>query len=325
MRGNRFWEFYLVRYLLGTIFGVVILFYLIINYNDEITKNFLWCFYENEASNEVKCPSVEGDKPKIKEALYSLLFETTYDMDSKHGKFIMEVLRGPSEAKLGNEDIKLTQTGFSILAAIIIAISGFLYMYFSSMLILIMHGLRVVLFSFLFRIKDGSLIWSSILSYCLLAQRLLIIFIVILILLSWRGVVDIPLALYHIVAVLLFSSLLTGFVIKRDYVQRFYEELSDYRTRGFKQMSIRQKKGKEKKSTSKQEKYVNDSSDYVESYKHLREHGNAFGIIVCELVFAFWLISWKFSPWAIFYWCLIGFLAWIVGTYLELGKTRKVI
>lgn len=78
----------------------------------------------------------------------------------------------------------------------------------------------------------------------------------------------------------------------------FYQDLSKQRA---------------KRSDSKQMK------EYVESYKHLREHGNAFFIVLCELILGF--ILYKGNSWIIaiigFLWILLPVTAWFIGTYLE--------
>ncbi len=68
------------------------------------------------------------------------------------------------------------------------------------------------------------------------------------------------------------------------------------------------------------DKFVEDkdfSPEYITSYKHMREHGNAFGVILMEILFAKFLIIFSFSIWAIVIWLFIGFLGWFLGTYLE--------
>lgn len=62
-------------------------------------------------------------------------------------------------------------------------------------------------------------------------------------------------------------------------------------------------------------------SGYVDSYKHLREHSNAYAIIALEFVFAFVLLSVPSRPvhWAvaIVLWVLPAAYCWFIGTFLE--------
>jgi hypothetical protein len=62
--------------------------------------------------------------------------------------------------------------------------------------------------------------------------------------------------------------------------------------------------------------------DYVESYRHLREHGNALLIIIMENCLA--LALWQAHDAATFFgvvavWVLPGAFAWFLGTWLERG------
>lgn len=82
------------------------------------------------------------------------------------------------------------------------------------------------------------------------------------------------------------------------------------------------------------QKRMNEESDIVESYKHLREHGNAFMIIVCEMILGILLyissdlnlvfyketiLTNSFSPILIIFilWVYPPASTWAVGTYLE--------
>lgn len=59
---------------------------------------------------------------------------------------------------------------------------------------------------------------------------------------------------------------------------------------------------------------------YVESYKHLREHGNAFFILIFEVVLGVFLSVAPTPNWALIaliFWTLPGAFVWVVGTQLE--------
>ncbi|PWV99454.1 hypothetical protein DFQ01_11430 [Paenibacillus cellulosilyticus] len=294
MKGSRFWEFYLVRYLLGTIFGVIILFFLVINYNKELTNRFFF----------------HVDHPQsIMEHIESLLYDTTYSINKSDANIIAKLFNEKSEGfipdlTVKNDVVQVKQSGFPILAAIIIAISGFLYMYFSSMIILVIHGLRFVVFErlrlIILTVKKQKALQSYSLSKCV------IIFLLgafILILISKLISSSIPDMLFnHIFSIMLLISLWVISFKRGSYIKASYEGISSFR------------------ASSKDNKFGEAREQYIESYRHLREHGNAFGIIACEILFAFWLIKWDFSFWAIFYWSLFGFTAWILGTYLEVFR-----
>ncbi|WIM38498.1 hypothetical protein PO903_17865 [Paenibacillus sp. PK4536] len=200
------------------------------------------------------------------------------------------------------------------------------------MLILVLHGVRAVLISFWFNETEinqyrdnNNIIYQKLTgnlrdSIGLIKQFyrkekvistfiliiLLIVFLVLTIVFfndSWRHSVSI--------IIVIFAYLLLTTVYSLNY--QFYKRLSEYRAKKEKIKS----RFKLSEFCEKSESEKLPKEEFIESYKHLREHGNAFGIIICEILFAFWLVFWEFSFWAVFYWSLIGFSSWILGTYLE--------
>jgi len=287
--GTRFWEFYLVRYLLGTIFAIVILFYLVINYNNEITKSFL--FTASQKTNNLE------DKDTIRSNISSLLFDVTYSIKKKD--LIIFFPNQPTD----ESEMRVIENGFSVLAATIIAVSGFLYMYFSSMLILVLHGLRSTFFNYIIqKVKQKELneIDNKIISHSMWIGILFFVFGVFFLFVRSASI--------HIFTIIFILFFILVIYLNYFKVQIFYKNLSLFRS----------KNNKCKNSST-------EKKEYIESYKHLREHGNAFGIIVCEIIFAGWLILWDFSFWAIFYWCLIGFSSWILGSYLEIRGVESFV
>lgn len=81
-------------------------------------------------------------------------------------------------------------------------------------------------------------------------------------------------------------------------IYKYYKRLAEHRSK------------KEKNAAIK---------EYVESYKHLREHGNAFFIVLMEIFLGI-LLFW-FSKIAIIIliviWVVAGAYVWIIGTHLE--------
>lgn len=66
----------------------------------------------------------------------------------------------------------------------------------------------------------------------------------------------------------------------------------------------------------------NNVDEYVESYRHLREHGNAFAIIFFEIIFAIPLLWNNSDDCACLVICLLvlaasGAIAWVIATCLE--------
>ena len=66
--------------------------------------------------------------------------------------------------------------------------------------------------------------------------------------------------------------------------------------------------------------------EYVESYRHLREHGNACAILVLEFVLAFVLVSARepyLAAWAVTFWLLPSTYAWVIGSLLEASENWR--
>ncbi len=65
--------------------------------------------------------------------------------------------------------------------------------------------------------------------------------------------------------------------------------------------------------------------EYVESYRHLREHGNAFSILILEFALAFVLYSspkFSFAVVATLLWVFPSFYSWFIGSLLESRLTH---
>ncbi|MFH5183074.1 hypothetical protein ACHHV8_10845 [Paenibacillus sp. TAB 01] len=241
---SRFWEFYLVRYLAGTIFGILVLWYLFLNHGPEISKSF----YNGNLDNYL---------PK---QIYGMLFETTYTLENLNinidGNDIDlrdKIVFDGYNLGTRNSDgvVTFKQDGLTVLTSVILAIAGFLYMYISSMFILVYHSLRIIIF---------------------------------------RGE-------------------------KSKGIYKFYRSLSQLRARGNFKKTIKTDMGLLKKS---EKISYNEIKEFVESYRHLREHGNAFFILLSEILFAAWLILFDFHLSGLIIWFSIGTIAWFIGTYLEI-------
>jgi len=85
-------------------------------------------------------------------------------------------------------------------------------------------------------------------------------------------------------------------------------------------LSIDNRRGYYKRLCDKRAGATGGSKEYVESYKHLREHGNAFMIVMMEIILTVILYN------ATSYMCLIAVIiawispaayVWFVGSYLE--------
>ncbi|MCK5855835.1 MAG: hypothetical protein KAG56_11495 [Sulfurovaceae bacterium] len=213
LASQRFWEFYLVRYLSGTIFAVIIIFYLAVNYENPINTAFTH-------NDKTSFPVVEKVRTTI--------FNSTEIIEAKEKALIdKQVIKDNSSNNIyhvTHED--LTFEGMIFLFAI-----GSLYMYISSIPIYFLHIFRGLAY-FIFPKSRKSA------------------------------------GLY-----------------------KFYNASNNSR----KELE----------------------NDYVNSYKHMREHGNAFGIMIMEIFFACYLIIFSFSIISLVIWLSFGFLGWFLGQYLE--------
>lgn len=70
-----------------------------------------------------------------------------------------------------------------------------------------------------------------------------------------------------------------------------------------------------------------ENKDFRESYSHLREHGNAFFVVLFELILLpiFLLIEYKFLPLIIALWIMPAALIWWYATWLEIRFSDDVI
>jgi hypothetical protein len=60
--------------------------------------------------------------------------------------------------------------------------------------------------------------------------------------------------------------------------------------------------------------------DYIESYRHLREHGNAFAIVICEILLGVVLAEVKSETQfiaSLLLWILPASSTWLIATWLE--------
>lgn len=105
---------------------------------------------------------------------------------------------------------------------------------------------------------------------------------------------------------LVLTALLTKFVNVED----FYRELATVRAKGM----------------SDKDKLLTPSSEYVTSYRHLREHGNAFMIVLLEGILAYTLLNSSSRTCAAIFlliWIMPAASVWFIGTLLEARLASK--
>lgn len=257
---NRWWEFYLTRYLAGNIFAVLVLFYLLSFHGTGIqhavcpdnsdkrqcttqTEVMISCAIDPTAKSvcarsqpkKVCINAVEFnlcEPGKFSGKVFDFIFVTQKDLDFKNNIAATEsdfIVKNTSQ-------INITEINFSNL--IVLLVLGFLYMYISSIPLYFLHITRGLWMPYLFSLK------------------------------------------------------------KIFNIFEFYRKSANKRDKIIKY----------------DEKYT---LEYVTSYQHVREHGNAFGIILSEILLAFLLIQFNFSLWLMVPWLLLGFSGWFIGLYLE--------
>jgi hypothetical protein len=218
---NRWWENYLVRYLVGNIFAVIVLFYLFINYDNKIGKQF--CGYDK---NTTFCNKIENNNTTFSKEVFGFIFQNSKEINSTNPIIQKDMILGNN---FQNHSIQTTDISF--VALIIMGLLGFMYMYIASIPIYFIHIIRGGFNTFEFYKKSTSI----------------------------RDKIE-----------------------KKDYICN-----------------------------------QNLTPEYIKSYKHMREHGNAHGVVLMELLFAWFLIQCNFSIFALVFWLLFGFFGWFLGIYLE--------
>ncbi len=76
---NRWWENYLVRYLVGNIFAVIVLFYLFINYDKEIGYKF--CEYGNKTTF---CQKIKNNETTFSTEIFGFIFQNSKEINGSN-------------------------------------------------------------------------------------------------------------------------------------------------------------------------------------------------------------------------------------------------
>ena len=178
--------------------------------------------------------------------------------------------------------------GVTVLAAL-----GFAFCYIASSPILIFHACRVHLRFLTFSKQQRKFTCRTF-----FAIVVTIFIVAIIYCIYFPSLARIPM-----VAVVTLQIMLLSFVFFDWFktIQVFYDDLAKARTSNLKPKVERK--------------------DYITSYRHLREHGNAIAIIVLEVVLADALLHSPSIIPALFIlviWIIPGAFAWIIGTVLEL-------
>lgn len=188
---------------------------------------------------------------------------------------------------------------------VILGVCGLAYCYLSSAPMLVFHALRANMFK---SSSHQSSFWIGLVlvlvtSVISLAITAFLVYIGSTSLdnLKWRQIIY-----FFILSTFSFSFTTTlsiwGIINSNFLIVNFYKKLAEKR----------QKK-----------------LDYVESYRHLREHANAFALVLCEIIFCLLFVtglkisgSVNFVPLLVILWLLGPALIWLVANALESELTK---
>lgn len=220
-------------------------------------------------------------------------YAVRYFVGTVIGAGIVAFLNGqpgsPYEGRLtlGGDSKEATFLGVGLVAAL-----GFAYCYIASSPMLILHAMRAHL-----RLSEFKSHWIR-------DALILAISIGVAIWLAWR-VLPPPAAAGAGLVIgfqfgLAFLALLTQFSV----IEAFYRKLATARAAAM----------------QKKDEPPSAGTEYVTSYRHLREHGNAFAIVVLEGILAYALFLLPSATCAVYFvaiWLLPATLSWLLGTVLE--------
>ena len=249
---KRWWEFYALRYALGSVMGVFILLYIFIH-TDIATKFGL-------------------------EKLAFLIPKDPKDLSFVH--------------------------------LVILGVCGLAYCYLSSAPMLVFHALRVIVFR---ESNTQSSFWPKWGVYTFVFSLVITFFVVIMGYFSDDMFLD-KLNSNKVIEIILFflSTVSFSFTTMLSWWSGT-EEPSLLITDFYKKLAEKRQK----------------KLDYVESYRHLREHANAFALVLCEIIFCLLFVtglkisgSVNFVPLLVILWLLGPALIWLVANELESELTK---
>lgn len=175
---------------------------------------------------------------------------------------------------------------------------GIAFCYLASAPILVMHALRAH-FDFQRNPITSIKFWFIVLAIIIVVSLFLFMWFI----LSWKPTKIIFFSAYILTVFFQFALLAPAVHEKFNTVFDFYKKLSKDRA-----------------------KESQDRKQFIESYKHLREHGNAFLILFCELVLGcalFVSTSLSGALAVIIIWLLPTLPIWFLGTFLE-SKVKHI-
>lgn len=256
VQNSRYWEYYLVRYLLGTVIGVVCVLYI---------------------GKSVKLPDEE----------FNFFEVVSTDILSQSPRTTANVGKGRSSFLKDNP--------------VILLLIGFVYTYIASAPILVLHSIRLRKREHIEKNKFGKYLTYLVVS--------LAVFYLLLSLYGYYKYSIWPsFSFFEFLSVVLLIFVVLGQTFLLSY--RFKQDLA------FKERT--EKLSQKRSGNSLEKNYI---SDFVESYRHLREHSNAFFITLFTIVLTFIICNQNLFPTEliIFFWIVPSSVVWFVATKLEIS------
>lgn len=210
------------------------------------------------------------------------------------GAIIVYVLTVSSDSALSASLVPGVTKEIGYPHLLLLAAYGLAYCYIASGPVLVLHATRSV---FANRAQSSFRLWFV---------GTVIFGIAILLAITWVKNINFTSILVMVLAYLVLAiqviPLFFAFLNRSENITRYYQNLSSKRSEATSDLSRK---------------------EYVESYRHLREHGNAFLIVVFEIVLAICLWNLPkdaiqiFASAIVSIWVLPGSIVWFVGTALE--------
>jgi hypothetical protein len=301
IKNDRWWESYLVRYLAGNIFAVLVLFYLVIFYGNKIQESLCSVNSDTEIKICGYYPKETDHKEKFSEQVFGFIFVTGEEIESNNGdKAYVNGKDFKADKSYKNHKVGVTEINFANI--FVLGVFGFLYMYISSIPIYFVHitrgalparFVRPLIFVFLFFIT-----WFLIDEFCSKCSETITKLLMVVTVVG----PELMVFLFFEVILLNIYLYLRKSTFKRDAILNAMSVCEKGKlTQAFEECGLK----------------AGFSSEYITSYKHMREHGNAFSVILMEILFAWLLIRFDFSLLFFISWLGLGAFGWFLGSYLE--------
>jgi hypothetical protein len=202
------------------------------------------------------------------------------------------LFRSPSSS-LYNSDLSVTKDfgGFGIKEISGLAALGFAYCYAASAPMLLLHATRSQFGRYSTRARWAFWLVTAavtVVAYFLVARWMS---------LGWWGRQGAALFLFLVIFLVQIAKIVSAHIDRLKTIGDFYRSLAKVRAMDAPWVS-----------------------EYVESYRHLREHGNAVSILVLEIVLGFVLLSARGLASAVaivVLWLLPSAYSWLIGSALE--------